>query len=162
MSRVMEKVLVYLDGSEASLTAAQYAVCLCREAGLNLTALYVINTRALQDLLKSNIFLADEQEEYQRDLEGDAERYLNHVKDMARKRGLSIETKKASGTVHQEIKNTIVEGGFDLLILGELAHIRSRREAFYDEAERSMRNVPCSVLIVKDEQRVAELYESSD
>jgi nucleotide-binding universal stress UspA family protein len=80
---------------------------------------------------------------------------------MARQKGLAIETISASGTVHQEIKNLITERGIDLLIIGELAHIRSRREAFYDEAERAMRSVSCSVLVVKDEERVWELYEST-
>jgi nucleotide-binding universal stress UspA family protein len=50
----------------------------------------------------------------------------------------------------------------DLLIIGELSHIRSRRDEFYDETERAMREVPCSVLIVKDEDRVWELFDSLD
>ena len=162
MSGAIEKVLVYLDGTEGSLTAAQYAICLCRDSGRQLTALYVVNSRALQDLLKSRIFLEDEQKEYQRELEEDAQRYLNHVREMARQKGLVIETKKTGGTVHQEIKKAVLEGGFDLLVLGELAHIRSRRDAFYDESERAMRNVPCSVLIVKDEERVTDMFEAGD
>ncbi len=58
------------------------------------------------------------------------------------------------------IKNKIREHGIDLLVIGELSHVRSRRDEFYNEAERAMRNVPCSVLIVKDEDRVWELFES--
>jgi nucleotide-binding universal stress UspA family protein len=160
MTGPIGKILVYIDGTEASITAAQYAICLSRSTGANLIALYVINTRALNELLRSRIFLKDEQDEYQRDLEADAERYLNHIQDMARKKGLAIETVSASGTVHQEIRKLVVEREVDLLVIGELAHIRSRREAFYDEAERAMRNVACSVLIVKDEERVWDLYES--
>jgi len=48
----------------------------------------------------------------------------------------------------------------DLLVIGELSRIRSRRDEFYDEAERAMRNVGCSVLIVKDEDKVWEMYQS--
>ena len=48
----------------------------------------------------------------------------------------------------------------DLLVVGELSRIRSRRDEFYDEAERAMRNVSCSVLIVKDEDKVWEMYQS--
>ena len=47
----------------------------------------------------------------------------------------------------------------DLLVIGELARVRSRREGFYDESERAMRTVPCSVLIVKDEDHVADMYD---
>jgi nucleotide-binding universal stress UspA family protein len=64
------------------------------------------------------------------------------------------------GNVHQEIVNRVREDHIDLLVIGELSHIRSRRDEFYDEAERAMRAVPCSVFIVKDEERVWELYNS--
>jgi nucleotide-binding universal stress UspA family protein len=160
MDGPIKRVLVYLDGTEQSLTASQYAICLCRTIGAQLIALYVINTRALSDLVKTRIFLKEEQEEYRRDLEADAEKYLNHVRNMARQKGLIIETISVSGTVHQEIKNKIAELDIDLLVIGELSRIRSRRDELYNESERAMRNVPCSVLIVKDEERVWEIFES--
>ena len=160
MSVPISKIMVYIDGTEGSIAAAQYAVALSRSTGAELCALYVVNMRALDDLLRSRIFLKDEQEDYQRDLEADADRYLNHVRELAREKGVSIDTLKTSGAVNQEIKNLITEREIDLLVLGELAHIRSRRDAFYDEAERAMRSVSCSVLIVKDEERVQEMYDT--
>ncbi|HUV06774.1 MAG TPA: universal stress protein [Spirochaetia bacterium] len=162
MNGPIKKILVYIDGTEESVTAAQYAICLSRATRATLTCLYIVNTRALDDLLKSRIFLKAEQEEYRRDLETDADRYLNHVQELARQKGVAIETVNVSGTVHQEIKKLIMERDIDLLVLGELAHIRSRRDAFYDESERAMRHVPCSVLIVKDADRVWELFEAQD
>lgn len=160
MKGPIKKIMVYIDGSEESVIAAQYAIALSKSTGADLMALYVINTRALNDLVKAKIFLQTEQKEYQRDIEEDAERYLNHVQNLARKKGLAIETLKTSGTVHTEIKNLVDENDIDLLILGELSRIRSRRDEFYNEAERAMRTVHCSVLIVKDEDYVEELYDS--
>jgi len=160
MTEPIERILLFIDGTEGAITAAQYAVCLSRATGAQLFALYVVNTRALVELLKSRVFLKSEQEEYQHDLEADADRYLSHVRDLARRKGVSIQTHSTSGTVHQEIKRFVDENDIDLLVLGELARIRSRREVFYDEAERAMRGVGCSVLIVKDEERVWQMYES--
>jgi nucleotide-binding universal stress UspA family protein len=153
-------MLVYIDGTEQSITAAQFALCCAKRIDAELTALYVINTRALDDLLKARIFLKEEQTEYTRDLEADAERYLNHVRELARRKGVAIETVKATGTPNQEIVRVVKEGGYDVLVIGELSRIRSRRDEFYDETERAMRAVPCSVLIVKDEERVWEMYEA--
>jgi nucleotide-binding universal stress UspA family protein len=153
-------MLVYVDGTEGSITAAQYAICLARWYRAELAALYVVNTRALGDLLKARIFIKAEQEEYLRDLEQDAQRYLNHVRSLARKKGLAIEAASASGTVHQEIKNYVLQNHIDLLVIGELSSVRSRRDELYDEAERAMRSVPCSVLVVKDEDRVFQLYDT--
>jgi nucleotide-binding universal stress UspA family protein len=160
MEGPIRRILVYLDGSEGSITAAQYAICLSRYYRAELAALYVVNTRALGDLLKARIFVKAEQEEYLRDLEADSQRYLNHVRSLARKKGLAIQTASSSGTVHQEIKNFILTNRIDLLVMGELSTVRSRRDELYDEADRAMRSVPCSVLVVKDEERVLALYDA--
>ena len=159
MSSPIRKILVFIDGTESSITAAQYAICLARHLRADLTAFYVINTRAMEDLLKARIFLREEQMEYTRDLEADAKRYLNHVRELARSKGLAIETKSAQGSVHQEILKQIKEDDIDLLIIGELSRIRSRRDEFYNDTERAMRSSNCSVLIVKDEERVWQQFD---
>jgi len=160
MNGPIKNILVYVDGTESSITAAQYAVVLSRSTGAQLSALYVVNTRALEDLLKARIFIKAEEEEYKRDLEADASRYLNHVQSLARKKGLAVEAVSVSGAVQQEIKRYVRENQIDLLVIGELSHVRSRRDEFFNEAERAMRSVSCSVLIVKDEDRVWELYDT--
>jgi nucleotide-binding universal stress UspA family protein len=160
MEGPIRRILLYMDGSEGSITAAQYAICLSRYYRAELTALYVVNTRALGDLLKARIFVKAEQEEYLRDLEEDSQRYLNHVRSLARKKGLVVQTASASGTVHQEIKNCVLANKIDLLVMGELSSVRSRRDELYDESDRALRTVPCSVLVVKDEERVAALYDA--
>lgn len=160
MTRPIRRILVNVDGTEQSITAAQYAIVLAKSLGAELFALYVVNTRALNELVKAHIFLESEQEEYHRDLDEDAERYLNHVRALARGKGISVTAQSASGAVHIEIMNKVKEHGIDLLVLGELSQIRSRRDELYNETERAMRSVTCSVLIAKNEERVAELFDS--
>ena len=160
MSNPIRKIMVYIDGTEQSITAAQYAICLASSSHAQLIANYVVNTRAMEDLLRARIFLKDEQVEYEHDMETDAERYLNHVNELALQKGVTIVKKQSKGSVYKEIVKAVVEDEVDLLVIGELSRIRSRRDEFYDEAERAMRNVSCSVLIVKDEDRVWEMYQS--
>ena len=160
MSKPIRRIMVYVDGTEQSVTAAQYAICLASFSGAELVAYYVVNTRAMEDLLRARIFLKDEQAEYQQDMEADAERYLNHIGELAAQKGVSVTKKRSKGSVHKEIVSAVNDEEVDLLIIGELSRIRSRRDEFYDEAERAMRTAPCSVLIVKDEDKVWELYES--
>jgi len=152
--------MVYIDGTEQSITAAQYAVCLARYLEAELSALYVVNTKALEDLVRARIFLREEEEEYEKDLKEDAKRYLSHVRELGQKKGITVEVKSTMGNVHQEIVKAVKENEIDLLVVGEISKIRSRRDEFYDETDRAMRSSPCSVLIVKDEDRVWELYES--
>jgi nucleotide-binding universal stress UspA family protein len=160
VSNPIRRIMVYIDGTEQSITAAQYAICLASFSGAQLIAHYVVNTRAMEDLLRARIFLKDEQVEYEHDMETDAERYLNHVNELAVQKGVTIVKKQSKGSVHKEIVKAVVDDEVDLLVIGELSRIRSRRDEFYDEAERAMRNVGCSVLIVKDEDRIWEMYQS--
>ena len=160
MSNPIKKIMVYVDGTEQSVTAAQYAICLASSTGAELIAYYVINTRAVEDLLKARIFLKDEQVEYEHDMEADAERYLNYINELAVKKGVSVIKKRSRGNVHREIVDSVETDDVDLLVIGELSRMRSRRDEFFDETERAMRAVSCSVLIVKDEDRVWEMYES--
>jgi nucleotide-binding universal stress UspA family protein len=160
VSNPIKKIMVYIDGTEQSVTAAQYAICLASSCGTELMACYVVNTRAMEELLKAKIFLQDEQVEYEHDMEADSERYLNYVNDLAAKKGVSITKKQSRGSVHKEIVDIVNQEKIDLLIVGELSRIRSRRDEFYDETERAIRMVNCSVLIVKDQDKVWEMYES--
>jgi nucleotide-binding universal stress UspA family protein len=160
VGKPIQRIMVYIDGSEPSITAAQYAICLASSTGADLIACYIINTRAVEDLFRARIFLQDEQFEYEHDMEADAERYLNYVNELATRKGVALIRKRGRGSVHKEIVDAVKEYEVDLLVIGELSRIRSRRDEFYDESERAMRTVPCSVLIVKDEDRIHEMYES--
>lgn len=156
----IDRILVYIDGTDKSVVAAQYAISLASQISAELTALYVVNTAALKELRKTNIFLESEEEEYANDMDTDAGRYLNYIRELANEKGLTIEGIKRSGSVVQEITEAIEEREIDLLIMGEISKARSRRDEFYDQAERALRSAECSVLIAKDEERINEIFDS--
>ena len=54
----------------------------------------------------------------------------------------------------------VQDNEIDMLVVGELSKIKSRRDELYNETERVVRSVPCSVLIVKDEDRVSDIYNN--
>ena len=118
MSNPIRRIMVHVDGTEQSVTAAQYAICLASFSGAELIAHYVINTRAVEDLLRARIFLQDEQVEYEHDMEADAERYLNYVSELATKKGVSVVKKCSKGSVHKEITDSVKEDKVDLLVIG--------------------------------------------
>ena len=152
--------MVYIDGTEQSVTAAQFAICMASCSDAELIAHYVINTKAMDDLLKARIFLQDEELEYERDMEADAERYLNYVNELAIAKGVTVTKRTSRGSVSKEIVDSIKAENVDMLVIGELSHIRSRMDEFYDETERAMRSASCSVCIVKDPDKVLEMYDS--
>jgi hypothetical protein len=105
MSQPIERVMVYLDGSEESMTAAQYSICLSHALNAQLFGVYIVNTHALNDLVKSRIFIPSEQQEYQRDLEADADKYVRYFEEMALKKGVSAKTFKDSGKINVKLKS---------------------------------------------------------
>lgn len=155
-----KRVLVYLDGSEDSVMAAMAAIALAKRLDATLTAMYVVNTRALQDLVKARIFLDIEEQEYRRDIEGDALRYLNHVQEMGVQKGVEVTPVKTSGTVHTEVRNYLQEHKIDLLVLGGISEIHSRRDELLSETDRMMRTAPCPVLVVRDNDAIWDMFES--
>ena len=64
----------------------------------------------MEDLLRARIFLKDEQVEYEHDMQADAERYLNHVNELAVQKGVTIEKRHSKGSVHKEIVKAVGRG----------------------------------------------------
>jgi nucleotide-binding universal stress UspA family protein len=160
MTEPFKHMLVYLDGSEDSVTAAMAAIALAKRLDASLTAMYVVNTRALQDLVKARIFLDIEEQEYRRDIEGDAQRYLHHVERLGRQKGVPVIPVQTSGTVHTEVRSYLQEHHIDLLVLGGISEIHSRRDELLSETDRMMRTAPCPVLVVRDNDTVWDMFES--
>jgi nucleotide-binding universal stress UspA family protein len=159
MDGPISRIMVYVDGSEESISAAEYAIALSLRTGAELSAAFVVNTRALSELRRARIFLESEADEYLQDIERDSQRYLELVRNLAQSKGVAVETFPRRGNVHEEMKRLVKEQQIDLLCIGDIAEIRSRRDEMYDEADRTFRGVPCSVLVVREPDRIAEIFE---
>jgi nucleotide-binding universal stress UspA family protein len=156
----LRNVLLYIDGSETSILAAQFAIGLAKTFGSNIRVIYVVNENLLNELLKAKVFVQMEKMDYERDLEEDGKRYLNYVSKLADRKGVRIETVLRKGVVHEEVAHEVEEFDCDLLIQGELGEVLSLRDSFYEEGERILRKVKCPVMVVRGRERVERLYES--
>jgi nucleotide-binding universal stress UspA family protein len=152
-------ILVYVDGSDTCITAAQYAIFLARTLARPLAAIYVVETKVLADLIKARIFVKAEAADYEYDLQEDGKRYLSYVEKLAGAKGVACKTELATGEVNVEVVRKAEEMAAEVLVLNELERHRSRRESHLDEKERILRRVKCTVVIAKDEEAVARLYD---
>ena len=158
----VKHILLYVDGSEECVTAAQYAIGLAKQTGAKITALYVVNVSLLEDLVKARILIKIEEMDYQQDLEQDGKRYLNYIKDLAAKKGVDIETELVKGVVNKEVIQKIEALDTDLLVMGELEQVLSRTDTFHNEAEIIFRKVNCTVIVVKNADYTEKVYDSLD
>jgi len=154
------KILLYIDGSESSITAALFAIAVSKGHGSLLRVIYVVNDNLLTELLGAKVFVQMEKMDYERDLEEDGKRKLNYVVKLAEKKGVTIETVLRKGIVHEEVAREVIASDCDLLIQGELGEVLSLRDSFYEEGVRILRKVSCPVLVVRNKHRVDKLYES--
>ena len=155
----VRNIVVSVAGAGASLVTAKYAIYLASLLSAKLTAIYVVDEKALQDLLKSRIFVEVEAQGYERDLVNQGKRFLERLRKMAEGKGVAFDGVLLRGVVHDEVVNKAVELEADLLVMGELKEVMSRREVFYDEGERIFRESPCPVVVVKNPEEVEKLYE---
>ena len=155
----IKHIAVSVAGVTSSIVTAKYAICLSKLLGAKLTALYVINEKALRELLRSRIFVEIEARDYERDLNDQGRNFLERVKKMAECKGVEYEGLLLRGVIHEEVVNTAEELGVDLLVMGELKEILSRTEIFYDEGERIFRKSRCPVVVVKNPESVERLYK---
>ena len=152
-------ILVYLDGSEGSISALMYSILLAKSTDTRLHVLYVVNTKALGDLVKSHIFVDQEKSEYLMDLKKDATRHIRHAEKLAAQKGVSITSSIIEGSPHNEVMNYIKKNHIDLLALGSINVIRSRREELTSENDRMLRTSPCPVVVVKDNDDIWSMFE---
>ncbi len=152
------KILVYLDGSEGSINALMYSILLAKSTGAALHAVYVVNTKALGDLVRSHVFIDQEKKEYLDDLKKDAARHIRHAERLASSKDLDITASVAEGSPHHVILDYIKSSGIDLLAIGSVNAIRSRRDELTSENDRMLRTSPCPVLVVRDSDDIWEEF----
>ena len=156
----IKNILLYVDGTEECITAAQYAIALAKSTGARLKGLYVVNISLLQELVKAKIFIKIEEMDYEQDLEQDGKRYLNYISEMAGAKGVEIDTELIKGVVNKEVVHKATELKADLLVMGELPPMLSRTDTYHDEAELVFRKAQCPVLVVKDPDAVEKMFSA--
>jgi nucleotide-binding universal stress UspA family protein len=156
----IKRIMVFIEANEASILAARHAISLAKIAGSELIAVYVVDVKTLNDLLKARIFVQMEEMDYERDLEEDGKRYLNQVQRLAEAKAVTITTMLEKGDVHSVVVQKARELGVDMLVMGELETPLSRRDSHYNHGERIFREASCPVLVVKGDEEVRALYDS--
>ena len=53
----LQRILLYIDGSESSILAAQMAIAMCKKYNSSLRVIYVVNENLLSELLKAKVFV---------------------------------------------------------------------------------------------------------
>ena len=154
---LFNSILVVINGSEASIHAAQYGILMARLYRCDMKAIYVVDTATLKELTISKFFVAVESLDYENSLTEDGKRYLSYVENLAKSKGIKIETELRKGSVWSEVIAYAEDSKTDLILLGE--HQNNQNKDVVTSAYRDIiSHANCSVLVVR-EKNIEQLYK---
>lgn len=140
----LKKILVYADTARMAMhTGVDWAAELAIENGAAVTIMDVVAEVPWYVDAESGA-AAVEEERLQR------QQVLNDIAESLGERGIAVDTATPSGAPHTAIIQTVLQGGYDLLVKTMMANELSGR-LFGSVAQKLLRNCPCPVLLVKPE-----------
>lgn len=154
---LFKKVLVVINGSQASIQAAQYAILMARLYHCDVKAVYVVDTATLKELTLSKFFIAEESIDYERSLTEDGTKYLNYVDSLAKSKGIKIETELRKGAVWSEVVACAEDMESDVILLGEHQH-GYQKDVVTSSYREIISHANCSVLIVRQKD-IEQLFK---
>ncbi|MEM3087408.1 MAG: universal stress protein [Halobacteria archaeon] len=141
--RPLERVLVAVDGSEASMKAARVAVDLAAMSGADLTAATVVQVPVAPEYATA---VSRDVEDY---LAEEAREALARVVPMARREGLDAKVRVLHGHPAVEIARFADKGNFDLLVVGSRGLSGVDRMFLGSVSSALVQQSKVSVLVVK-------------
>ena len=142
-------ILVLVDGTEASFRAADRAIDLARALGAKLTALAVVDTETLRQLLNVKILVDAEMGEFEKELEESARRQLAEVRERALDQKVVIEEVLITGSVETVVPKEVQDRGVDLIALGGFQSTKITRDLVARQHQQIIDRATCPVLVVK-------------
>ena len=142
-------ILVLVDGTEASFRAADRAIDLARALGARLTALTVVDTETLRQLLNVKILVDAEMGEFEKELEQSARRQLAEVRERALNQKVVIDEVLVTGNVETVVPKEVQNRGVDLIALGGFPSTKITRDLVARQRQQIIDRATCPVLVVK-------------
>ncbi|HUX14656.1 MAG TPA: universal stress protein [Spirochaetia bacterium] len=150
MNALISNVVVAISGSDASINAAKYAILLSKAYECKVTAVYVVDTATLRQLLLTKIFIEEESREYEESLQANGRRYLQFVSSLAQDKGVIIQTELRNGAIYTEVLKAAEEHKAEIILLGGWESRRDQRDSISIAHREILHHARCSVLIVKE------------
>jgi nucleotide-binding universal stress UspA family protein len=146
---LLASCLLVVDGSEPSIIAANFAVGLARQIGSRITAVYVVDTATMDYLMQLRVFVKEERDEFEADIERTGQRYLEYVSTIARKNGVTVDTILRKGRFHAVILKEARDLGVHAIIIGGWHRSVTRKDATGVERRLVLDLAECPVIVVK-------------
>lgn len=146
---ILGPVLLVVDGSEMAMAASQLAVGLAQHLGSPLSAVYVVDTATMDYLMQLRIFVQDERDEFEADLEQTGRRCLDSVAALGRAGGITVRTVLQRGRFHSTVLHEARSLKAGVIIVAGWSQSITRKDAATVERQLLLDQAECPVLVVK-------------
>ena len=148
-SNPVQHIMVLVDGTESSFRAADFAIALACELPAKLTAMAIVETETLHQLLHVKILSVDELAEFEKELESSSVRQIAEVRERALRNHLVIDDLIISGNSEELVPRELEARQVDLIALGGFQSSRATRDLMTRQRQQIVDHVPCPVVVVK-------------
>jgi len=153
---LINKILVPVDGSESSTKAAEYAIDIAKKRKAKLIAVHIMHLPAYAltptpiegmptpAITTIPLTVSDKERKM-------VESYLNKIREMAEKAGVTIETKiiENQPSIVQAIAEIAEKQNFDLIVMGTKGRTGIKKFLLGSVASGVVTYAPCPVLVVR-------------
>ena len=146
----IKRILVVSRMTQQCCTTLSYGVSLSEKYGAELYVIHVIHDIFGTDMTGWNLSIPSLQEEYKKSVQKIKEDLDAMIREDKRK-GVPIKEMLREGDPTEEILKAVKEEHIDLLVMSSQAEGRLEHLLFGRSTEKVIRQMPCSILLVKKE-----------
>ena len=144
MTKVFERIIAPVDGSEVAKKAAKKALALAKTMDIKVVAMHVIN---IPDRPSPSLYAGSIRYQLHELLQNEGQSYLDEIEDFGEQMGVIISKKLVEGHPAEEIIKEAKED--DLIVIGSKGRTGLDRLLMGSVAENVARHASCPVMIVK-------------
>ena len=142
-SNEFTRIVLAVDGSDASKTAAKKAFSLAKKTGIDVTALYVIHVPVTAGPTVQTPYMVD----IVQSVKKHGETVLDEIVDMGSKEGVKVKKVLVDGIPDDEIINYSKKD--DLIVMGSKGHSTLGRILIGSVSEKVLHHSDATVMIVR-------------
>ena len=158
---LVQKVLVAFNGSESSLHSLMYALIMAKQIKCQVKVVFVVDTVTIRQLTMSKFVVKEEGADLETHLLGDGERNLNYAVNLAKSKGLKIETELRKGAVWSEIITAADQFKADVILIGgntTESALSNKRDVVSTQNSEIIGSAHCSVMLVR-QPHIEQLFK---
>jgi len=146
-------ILLLAEGTDEGMQAARTAIELAADEEAVLEIVSVLDTNTLKQLLTYRIFVKDEMDEYEQELEVSCSKQLGYVAHLADKARVKNNAVLLKGPCHVVVLQEQQRVKADLLVMGAFRTSTVRTDLMAREKQMILDEAPCPVLLVPAARR---------